>query len=317
MSIVYFMAQQTMYFTIPLLIVAIGGLFSERSGIANVALEGIMVFGAFCGIYSLSHIQNSIHSQLALLLALLIGGISGLIFSALHAIASVSLKADQVICGTALNIFAPAFAIYIARSVQTISHIGFRDEYIIKKVPFLGSIPIIGDFLFTNCYITTFIGFAVLAASYVVLYKTRYGLRLRACGEHPAAADSLGVDVYKMRYSGVLASGFLAGMGGVIYVVPTSTSFDAEVGGYGFLALAVLIFGQWKPMRILLASLFFGLMKTLASAYSTIPLLAAIGLPSGFYKMAPYIATIIALVFTSKKSQAPKAVGTPYERGQK
>lgn len=157
-------------------------------------------------------------------------------------------------------------------------------------------------------------GFIILALSWFALYKTRFGLRLRSCGEHPQAADSVGINVYKMRYFGVAISGALAGIGGLVFVIPTSTNFNATVAGYGFLALAVLIFGQWKPMRILYAAFFFGLMKTLASAYSGIPILANLPISNSVYKMIPYITTIIVLAFTSKNSQAPKASGLPYDK---
>jgi len=176
---------------------------------------------------------------------------------------------------------------------------------------------VLGELLFQNSYITTYLGFLVLIIASIVLYKTKFGLRLRACGEHPQAADSVGISVYKMRYAGVLLSGFLGGIGGLVFVIPTSTNFNASVAGYGFLALAVLIFGQWKPIRILYAALFFGLMKTIASAYSGIPFLARLGIPSYMYKMIPYIATLIVLAFTSKKSQAPKAAGVPYDKGKR
>ena len=154
-------------------------------------------------------------------------------------------------------------------------------------------------------------------ASWVVLYKTRFGLRLRACGEHPQAADSVGVNVYKMRYAGTLLSGALAGIGGVIFVVPTSTNFNATVSGYGFLAIAVLIFGQWKPGRIALAALFFGFMKTLSVSYGLIPGIKDLSISGEIYKMVPYIATLIVLAFTSKNSAAPRAEGIPYDKGQR
>ena len=157
----------------------------------------------------------------------------------------------------------------------------------------------------------------MLAVSAVVLYKTRFGLRLRACGEHPQAADSVGVNVYRMRYAGVAISGALAGVGGLVFVVPTSTNFNATVAGYGFLALAVLIFGQWRPSRILFAAFFFGLMKTVASAYSGIPFLANLRIPNDVYKMVPYVATLIVLAFTSKNSMAPRAEGIPYDKGSR
>ncbi|MGM9972434.1 MAG: ABC transporter permease [Clostridiaceae bacterium] len=315
MDTLYFIFQQTMFFTIPLLIVALGGMFSERSGIVNIALEGIMTIGAFCSILFINMTQDVLSGQLQLILAILVAALSGVLVSLFHAYAAINMKADQTISGTAINIFAPAFAIYTARLIQEVQQITFNNTFRIAKVPVLGDIPVIGDLFFKNTYITTYIGFGILAIAYIVLYKTRFGLRLRACGEHPQAADSVGVNVYKMQYAGVMISGLLGGIGGLVFVVPTSTNFNATVAGYGFLALAVLIFGQWKPMRILYASLFFGLMKTIAASYSGIELLKNLGIPNDFYKMVPYIATLIVLAFTSKKSQAPRASGVPYDKG--
>lgn len=315
MNVLFSVFQQTMFFTIPLLIVALGGMFSERSGIINIALEGIMIMGAFCSILFINLTQGVLSGQPQLLLAILVAALSGMLFSLFHAFASVNMKADQTISGTALNMFAPAFAVFFARILQGVQQIQFNNTFRIESVPVLGSIPIIGDLFFKNTYITTYLGIFILVASTIVLYKTRFGLRLRACGEHPQAADSVGINVYRMQYFGVLISGALAGIGGLVFVVPTSTNFNASVAGYGFLALAVLIFGQWNPIRIMFASLFFGLMKTIAASYSGIPILATLGIPSYIYKMIPYIATLIVLVFTSKNSQAPRAEGIPYDKG--
>lgn len=314
METIYFLVQQTMLFSIPLLLVALGGMFSERSGVVNIALEGIMIIGAFTGIFFISRFGNLFSPTITLFIAIIISALSGLIFSLLHAYASINMSADQVISGTALNIFAPAFAIYITRAIQVVQQISFINNFRIESVPVLGNIPIIGNLLFKNAYITTYLGFTILALSWFALYKTRFGLRLRSCGEHPQAADSVGINVYKMRYFGVAISGALAGIGGLVFVIPTSTNFNATVAGYGFLALAVLIFGQWKPMRILYAAFFFGLMKTLASAYSGIPILSNLPISNSIYKMIPYITTIIVLAFTSKNSQAPKASGLPYDK---
>ncbi|MDD3414130.1 MAG: ABC transporter permease [Lachnospiraceae bacterium] len=317
MSVVYFIFQQTMFFTIPLLIVALGGMFSERSGVVNIALEGIMTMGAFCSILFLNLSGNSMSGQGQLLIAILIAMGSGVLFSLFHAYAAINMKADQVISGTALNMFAPAFAIFVARVIQGVQQIQFTNSFRIESVPILGDIPFLGSLFFKNTYITTYIGFAILIISAIVLYKTRFGLRLRACGEHPHAADSAGINVYRMQYAGVLISGALGGLGGLVFVVPTSTNFNATVSGYGFLALAVLIFGQWKPGKILGASLFFGLMKAIAAAYSGIPFLAGMNIPSYLYKMIPYVATLIVLIFTSKHSQAPRASGVPYDKGSR
>lgn len=317
MNIVYFIMQQTMYFAIPLLIVAIGGMYAERSGIINIALEGIMVMGAFAGILFINQCQNVMSGQDLLLLAVLIAGVTGGIFSLLHAFASINMKADQTISGTALNLFAPAFAIFAARMIQGIQQIQFTDTFQLNKVPLLGDIPVIGPLFFQKSYITTYIGLLIFAVAAFVIKRTKFGLRLRACGEHPGAADSVGVNVYRIRYAGVIISGILAGIGGLVFVVPTSTNFNASVAGYGFLAIAVLIFGQWRSNKIFMAAFFFGIMKTLASAYSAIPVLKSLPIPNEVYKMIPYIATLIVLAFASKHSQAPRAEGIPYDKGSR
>lgn len=319
LNTIFFLVQQMWFFSIPLLVVALGGMFSERSGVVNIALEGIMVIGAFCSIFFINLMQNGtgINGQPLLLLAVLVAIVAGMLFSLLHAYAAINLRSDQTISGTALNMFAPAFAIYMARSLQAnnVQQINFSNAFLIRKVPLLGDIPILGPLFFQNTYITTYLGIVILIVAAFVLYRTKFGLRLRACGEHPQAADSVGINVYRIRYAGVMISGALAGLGGLVFVIPTSTNFNATVSGYGFLALAVLIFGQWKPMRIFLAALFFGLMKTIASAYSGIPFLKALPIPSDIYKMIPYITTLVVLAFTSKNSQAPRASGVPYDRG--
>lgn len=188
MNTVYFLVQQTMFFSIPLLIVALGGMFSERSGVVNIALEGIMIMGAFSSILFINIVQSSgagpARPQLLLLLAVLIAAAVGVLVSMAHAYASINMKADQVISGTAINMFAPAFAIFAARMIRSVQQIPFSNTFRITKVPVLGDIPVLGPLLFQNTYITTYLGFAVLAVSAVVLYKTRFGLRLRACGEH-------------------------------------------------------------------------------------------------------------------------------------
>ena len=317
MNIIYFLIQQTMFFSIPLLIVALGGMFSERSGVINIALEGIMVMGAFISIRFINVFQDRLSGQGLFLLAFLVAAVAGALFSLLHAFASVNLKADQTISGTALNMFAPAFALFMARMVQGKSQVPFTDTFHIEKVPVLGDIPVIGPMFFQNCYLSTYIGILIFIAASVLISRTRFGLRLRACGEHPQAADSVGINVYKIRYAGVLISGVLAGVGGLIFVIPTSTNFNASVAGYGFLALAVLIFGQWRTKGILGAAFFFGILKTLASAYSGIPVIKDLPIPNEIYKILPYVVTLIVLAFSSGKSKAPKAEGIPYDKGSR
>ena len=317
MNTIYFLFQQTMYFFIPLLVVALAGMFSERGGVTNIALEGTMIIGAFGGVMVINLLGGAVTGQMLLILALLAAGFTGLVFSMLLAYSAISLNANQIIAGTALNLLAPAFVVFMARTMYGVQQITFANTFRIEKMPVLGDIPFLGPLLFQNTYLTTFLGVLIFFCTWVILYKTKFGLRLRACGEHPQAADSVGVNVYKMRYAGVMLSGFLGGIGGLIFVVPTSTSFNASVSGYGFLALAVLIFGQWRPGRIFLAALFFGVAKMLASAYSGIPILSGLPISNNIYKMIPYIATLIALALASKKSRAPKAVGQPYNPGRR
>ena len=314
MNTIAFIVQQTMLFSIPLLIVALGGMYSERSGVINIGLDGGMIMGAFTGTVFINAMQGSMSGQGLYVLALLIAGLTGLIFVIFHAFASINLKANQVISGTAMNMFAPAFAVFAGRLIFGTQQVPFRDTFFIRSIPLLGDIPIIGPLLFQRCYISTFIGIFIFFIAWFVIQRTPFGLRLRACGEHPGAADTVGIDVQKMRWAGTLISGFLAGLGGLAFVVPTSTESNATVYGYGFLALAVLIFGQWRSFKILGASFFFGLMKTIAPAYSAIPGIKELPIPATVYKMIPYLATLIVLIFMSKRSQAPAAEGIPYEK---
>ena len=315
MNMFFFIAQHTMAFMIPLMIVALGGLFAEKSGVVNIALEGKMIMGAFTGILFISTFQDRLPGQPILIFGLIVAMVTGVGVSLFHAYAAINLKANQIISGIAINMFAPAFAIYVSRLITGTQNVHFINQFRIESVPVFGSIPLIGAMLFQNTYITTFLGFVILAASSFVLFRTKFGLRLRACGEHPQAADSVGVSVVKMRYAGVLLSGALAGMGGLIYIVPITTVFSGSVSGYGFLALAVLIFGGWRPGRILFAAFFFGVMQTIASSYAAIDFLRVLEIPAHFYRMSPFIATLIVLAFTSKNTMAPKAVGQPYDKG--
>jgi simple sugar transport system permease protein len=300
---------------IPLMIVALGGLFSERSGVINIALEGKMILGAFAGILTISLLQDRLSGITILFIALLIAVAVGILVSLLHAYASINLKADQVISGIAINMFAPAFSIYVSRLVTGTQNINFNNQFRIESVPVLGNMPIIGPMFFENTYVTTYLGFLILAISSFVLYKTKFGLRLRACGEHPGAADSVGISVTKMRYAGVILSGALAALGGIILIIPISAVFSGSVSGYGFLALAVLIFGSWNPVKIVLAAFFFGLMQAIAASYAAIDFLRVLEIPAHFYRMFPYVATLVVLAFTSKKTTAPKALGVPYDKG--
>lgn len=320
MSIIIFLFRQTLLFFIPLMIVALGGMFSERSGVVNLALEGIMIISAFTGIFFISVMQqNDIMRGFPLLIVgLLVSGVTGILYSMLHAFVAINLGADQTISGTALNLLAPALGIFVAKTLQDgMQNVSFSNQFRIRAVPGLSKIPLIGDLFFKNCYFTTLLGIIILLLSYYFLMKTKTGLRIRACGENPQAAAAAGINVYKIRYLGVGLSGLLAGIGGLVYILPISTEYTCTVAGYGFLALAVLIFGNWKPWRICGAAFFFGLTKTIAFTYSSIPFLEALSLPDTAYKLVPYVATLILLAFTSKNSAGPRASGQPYDKSMR
>lgn len=319
MNSVYFLVQNMMFYLIPLMIVALAAMFSERSGVINIAMEGTMIIGAFAGTLFVYFMQrNETMSGFVLLIcALLVAMVAGIIFNFFHAFASINMMANQTISGTAMNMFAPAFAIFAARSVIGIQQVQFFNEFRIASVPILGDIPVIGEMFFSNTYFTTLLGFIILIVAHVVIYHTRFGLRLRSAGEYPQATDAAGISVFKMRYAGVLISGALGGLGGLIYVIPTATNFNADVAGYGFLAIAVLIFGQWKPLYVFFGSAFFGLMKTISAGYTGIPFLVSLGIPRFVYEILPYVATLVILVFTSKKSAAPAAAGEPFDKGKR
>ncbi len=300
--------KYTLIYMMVLMLVALGGMFSERSGIINIALEGIMVIGGLVGVLMTRMLPADMPAWAMVTLSILGSAISGAIYAALLAFASVNLKADQTIGGTALNLLATALALVAAKRFN-----GSQSG----KVDFDNS-----AFSFNIGGLTLnvffFIGIVILIAAYVVLYRTRFGLRLSACGEHPQAADSVGINVYKMRWCGVLISGVLGGIGGFAYIVPSVSSWNFEVGvaGMGFLALAVMIFGQWKPLQIAGAALFFAVFKALANiADSTF--LATFHWSKEIYNMMPFIASMVILIFTSKKSRAPKAEGVPYDKGSR
>lgn len=321
MDTFYYLIQNTLPVAIPLLLVALGGMFSERSGIINIALEGIMLFGAFAGCITVYGLQSlSLNGQVILLIAMLVAAIGGIIYSLLLSFAAINMRADQTIVGTALNMLVPAFILLFAKMTFNSDGITTNVNFYIKEVPVLSQIPFIGDLFFQKTYITVYIGFLFLAIAMIIFYTTRFGIRLRACGEHPHAADSVGINVYFMRYMGVGISGFLGGIGGFFYsvgVMDGNVNGHTGVAGFGFLALAVMIFGQWKPGRIMVAAIFFAFLRTLAYSVALIPFLNNLDINQTYYKMLPYIATMIALVFTSKKSRAPKAEGIPYDKGNR
>ena len=309
--------QYTLIFASVLILVALGGCFSEHSGVINLGLEGIMIMGALGGALTMRYLgENSSHFA-TILAVVLVSAAVGMVYSCLLAVACINFKADQTLVGTALNLLGTAGATVIVKAINTAANpddVSSIIQYAGAKKAFTVSI---GSFEFSWFMLITAL---LLVASYVLLYKTRFGLRLMACGEHPQAADSVGINVYKMRWAGVLISGFLGGVGGLAYTVAAGSGFNSDVGGYGFLALAVMIFGNWKPFPILASSIFFALFKVIAaysSSLSFLPKFEGVKEISNFYQMLPYIVTMIVLIFTSKNSQAPKAEGIPYDKGSR
>ena len=301
-------------YTVPLLITALGALYCERSGVVNIGLEGFMVIGSFSGALSVSKLQEN-NVPGALWIGLLVAILVGVIFSLLHAFASINLNADQVISGTAINMIAGALTVYLARNITGSGNIRVTNGFVPKDIPLLSKIPVIGPLFFTKTYTTTWLILGILVLSMFLLYKTSFGLRLRACGEHPHAAAAAGVSVFKMRYIGVMISGGMASLGGAIMLLTFAGEFNGNVAGLGFLALAALIFGQWRPLGILGATFFFGFASTIANVSQAIPSLSQI--PGIVLKTFPYIVTLIALVIFSKSSQAPKASGEPFDTAKR
>ena len=308
--------QYTLIFASVLLLVALGGCFAERSGVINIGLEGIMVIGALGGALVMKFMPVTVGAPVMVLTTAVVSALFGMIFSLLLAVAAINFKADQTITGTAMNMLATAGATVAVKAMNTaasggndvssdIAYTHTKDLFIVR----------IGDTFEFNWFML--IAAVCLIVSFVVLYKTRFGLRLRACGEHPQAADSVGINVYKMRYAGVLISGLLGGLGGIVYITAGVSvwKFENGVAGFGFLAMAVMIFGAWHPLKIALAALLFGFLRALGNVYSGFDFLAALNVPSVVYNMLPYILSLVVLAFTSKRSRAPKAEGIPYDKG--
>ena len=341
-----FLIQQTLLYAVPLMIVALAGVFAERSGIINLALEGIMIFGAFIGVLFVRLMQgipvfatalrsgNWLTLQGLEVMAMIVAAALGAAFSLLLSFASINLKADQTIGGTALNLMAPALVLFLVRILANQNTLEMKigdaaSWFMIKKSTFgidkSVDLGFFGETFLNKVYLATYLCIIIFVVLSVLLYTTRFGLRLRACGENPQAADRLGINVYKMRYAGTTISGALAGMGGFVYSLTTANcTSNGDVAGFGFLALAVMIFGNWKPLNIALASLLFGLFKCIAAAYSTLDIngdgvymLSELGISSHLYRMLPYLVTLVVLAFTSGKSRAPKAEGIPYDKGSR
>ena len=308
--------QYTLIFASVLMLVALGGCFSEHSGIINIGLEGIMVIGALGGALMMRYLPAGTSAPVMIITVCLAAVLAGALYSLLLAVAAINFNADQTIIGTAMNMLGTAAATVIVKALNMIANpddVSSTIAYVEQKKAFyfnIGSLELSWFMV---------IALVLLVGSHLILYKTRFGLRLCACGEHPQAADSVGINVYKMRYAGVIISGILGGLGGIVYITSgvSEWKFENGVAGFGFLALAVMIFGQWKPVNIALAALLFGLLRALSNVYVAFDFLAGLPIPGTVYNMLPYIISLVVLIFTSKKSRAPKAEGIPYDKGSR
>ena len=301
-----------------LTIVALGGMFSEKSGTVALSLEGCMTFGAFNAGMVMYSLPSTVPAGISALIVILVAVVSAGLYSLLLAVACVTFKANQTLVGTALNILATALAVVLIKQITKTealpvgnSRLPFMRFYEIFNVNFFGMQGVRFNWL-------TIIALALIPIIYIIIYKTRFGLRLSSCGENPSSADSLGINVNKTRYIGIIISGALAGLGGLFLITMNSEwEFANGATGFGYLALAVLIFGQWKPLYILLGALIFSGFKTLSVFYSSINFLEKLGISSYFYLALPYVVCLIVLIFTSKKNVGPKALGEPYDKGKR
>lgn len=314
----WLLLKYTLLYAAVLTLVALGGMFSERSGVINIALEGIMVVGGLMGVVTINLLNAwGVPAFLGVIIAVLSSALAGLVYSSLLAFSAINLKADQTIGGTALNLLATALAMVIAKRINGSDSPKIVYSTNSNKVFNSANFSFRVGPLTLNWFLLVTV--LVLIAAWFILYRSRFGMRLMACGEHPQAADSVGINVYKMRWAGVLMSGALGGIGGMAYIVPAVGEWNFEMGvaGMGFLALAVMIFGQWKPLNIAAAALFFAVFRAMANIYDSFGFLARLGWPKEIYNMMPFVASMVVLAFTSKSSRAPKAEGVPYDKGSR
>ncbi|WP_066320711.1 ABC transporter permease [Bacillus sp. FJAT-29814] len=316
MDILTIVVPSTLLWAAPLIFTALGGIFSERSGVVNIGLEGLMVVGAFTAIvFNLTFVGTFGNATpwVALVVAMIVGGV----FSILHAVASITFRADHTVSGVAINLLATGLTLFLVKMIYDKGETGIIKESFSKiDIPILKDIPIIGEIFFQNTYWTSFLAIIVALIAWYVVFKTPFGLRLRSVGEHPMAADTMGINVTKMRYLGVIISGALGGLGGAVYAQSITSNFShATISGQGFMALAAMIFGKWHPLGALGAGIFFGLAQSISIIGSSLPFLKEI--PSVYLLIAPYVLTILALTGFIGRADAPKASGTHYIKGSR
>lgn len=316
LDVLHSIVPTALFFSAPLIFTALGGVFSERSGVVNIGLEGLMVMGAFVGIVfnlTFADVFGGWTPWISILVAVVVSAL----FSVIHAVASVSLRADQVVSGVAINFLALGVGVFLTKEWYGKGQTDMvTAPFYTQNIPFLSDIPVIGPLLFKGIYLTSYLAIILAFVAWYVLYKTPFGLRLRAVGEHPMAADTNGINVYKMRYIAVIISGALGGLGGSVYALTIAMNFShATIVGQGFISLAAVIFGKWHPLGAMGAALFFGLAQSLSVVGSSVPILSNV--PQVFLLIAPYILTILALAGFIGRAEAPKANGEPYIKGSR
>jgi simple sugar transport system permease protein len=301
LTLIFNMLPSILMIVSPILIASAGGLVSERSGVVNIALEGLMGIGAFAA--ATVHVLLEPLGGISIPAALIAAVLAGTLFSLIHAFASISMRADQVVSGTGINFLASGMTVFLSQII-------FNNER--TKTWMQGMMPGPG-----GIYPTAYIALGVLVVVWFVLYKRPFGLRLRACGEHPAAAAAAGINVVRVRYIAVMSSGALAGLAGACLVLTQTIQYTSTtINGAGFIALAALSFGRWIPRGILGSSLLFGSSVALSIYMVNIPALRAMNLPSELFNIMPYVITLVTLVIFSGKDYAPKAAGQPFDKGK-
>lgn len=317
LQILYIIVPAALIAATPLMLTAMGGLFSERSGVVNIGLEGLMVMGAFGGIIGTLMFEALGMGAASPWMGIIFAVIIGAIFSLIHAVASISFRADQIVSGVAINFLAVGLTVFIVREIYDAGQTATISTRILRSdIPFLTDIPIIGEMFFSRVYFTTYIALAIIALVWYVVFKTPFGLRLRAVGEHPMAADTMGIKVQRMRYIGVMLSGAFAGAGGSVYAVTIAGNFSAgTIVGQGFMALAALIFGKWTPFGAMGAAIFFGFAMALSTSAQQLP--GFQNIPQVWFLILPYVLTILALAGFVGKAEPPKALNQPYTKGSR
>ncbi len=309
-------------FALPLFVMAIGGIYSERSGITNLALEGLQGAGAFVGALVAVILMQFMgaDSQIPYYASMLFAVIGGMLYSMLHAQLCIKFKANQVISGVVINILAIALTAFLTKVINRVAFGEPSDKFdlgVSQKwtLPGISEIPVLGA-VFTNMYPFEVIIVLVAVVAWYVLYKTKYGLHLRACGDNPNAVDAAGIDVGKIRFTAVMVSGALSGLAGMCFAYSISAKYSSGIYvGYGYLSIAALIFGNWKIIPTLAACLLFGFAKS--GGYRIVQ---AAELPSSYSDLImilPYVLTLLLLVFFSKQNDSPKALGEIYDKGKR